>query len=129
MFSLMFSKDNELGVGASTSIFSFFGTFIGFVALNWERFPRHRYSTGKVLLTIGIILLLNVMMLSSDRSIDNYAHAGGFIAGVTLSLSLGDLVEAKASESSAYEKKVKTAGALCSLAFASLCATVCFIFG
>lgn len=123
----MFSKDNELGVGASTSIFSFFGIFIGFLVLNWEKFEKHRYNTNKVVLTIGIILLLNIMMLSSDKSIDNYAHAGGFIAGITLSLSIGDLVEVKSAESSAYEKKIKRIGALCSLAFAAACATVCFI--
>jgi len=129
LFSLMFSKENELGVGASTSIFSFFGTFIGFVVLNWEKFRKHRYSTGKVVLTIGIILLLNVMMLSSDKSIDNYAHGGGFLAGIALSLVLGDLVEVKAGQASAYEKRVKLVGAVSFAAFVAICSTVCFVFG
>lgn len=124
---MIFAKEFEVGVGASTSIFSFFGTFIGFVVLNWQRFERNRYDLTRVVITIGIILLINLMLLSSSKSIDNYAHGGGFIAGLTLSLFLGELVEEKKTEDSDYEKKVKKTGVLATLIFTAVCVAVCFV--
>lgn len=127
LFSIIYSKPNEIGIGASTSVFSFFGILVGFLVLNWYRFEGAGYNLGRVILNIFVILLLNVFMLSSDKSIDNYAHGGGFVAGITLSMLLADLPEKERQPMSVYEKRVKQLGLLATIAFTAFSASVFFI--
>lgn len=90
------------------------------MALNWFRFERNRYSLSKVIITVAIILLLNVAVLSSDKSVDNYAHGGGFLMGIFLSMTLGDIEEDQAGHPTiAYEKRVKMLGILLAFMFSA----------
>lgn len=120
-------KPEDLAVGASTAIFSFFGCLLGIVFLNWFRFERHRFSLSKVVITVAVILLLNVAALSSDKSVDNYAHGGGFAAGVLLSMVLGDLQEEhEESQTTPYEKRVKLLGVFLAIAYTA--GSACYYF-
>jgi membrane associated rhomboid family serine protease len=66
----------ELGVGASGAIFGLLGALMAF-------FFRRRRAGGAVpLQNLLLVLLLNVFIASQNPSIDNLAHAGGFLAGL-----------------------------------------------
>jgi membrane associated rhomboid family serine protease len=80
--------------------------------LNWFRFERNRYSVRKVVTNILVILALNVLFLGSNPKVDNNAHFGGFVAGIFLALTFGDLLEKDRTLSNPYEKKVKLFGAV-----------------
>ena len=124
---MIFSKKNEVGLGASTAIFSFFGILISLVILNWQRFIALGYNHGKVLFSIGFVLLINVLMLSRDANVDHYAHAGGFAAGITLGLTFADLEEAHSHPLTAYETRVKRVGLAATGIFFISCLLLYFI--
>jgi membrane associated rhomboid family serine protease len=66
----------ELGVGASGAIFGLLGALMAY-------FFRRRRAGGAVpLQNLLLVLLLNVFIASQNPSIDNLAHAGGFLAGL-----------------------------------------------
>jgi len=116
--------DYGMGVGASTSIFSFFGTLIGFLALNYHKLPVHGYSQKKVAINIALILGLNIIMLATNKKADNWAHFGGLIGGACLSLFLAELPEEPKTEPTAYEKRIKLLGVLLSFVFPAICFAV-----
>jgi membrane associated rhomboid family serine protease len=69
-------NQTTLGVGASGAIFGLLGALVAF-------FFRRRQSGGSVpLQNLLLVLLLNLLIASQSRSIDNLAHIGGFLAGL-----------------------------------------------
>ncbi len=114
---MMFTKKNEVGLGASTAIFSFFGILIGLVILNWKRFETLGYNHGKVIFSVFVILLLNIFTLSRSEGVDHYAHGGGFISGITLGLAFADLEGSKNLPMTDYEARVKKLGLLATSVF------------
>lgn len=129
MFSLDFIEANQLGVGASTGIFAFFGAMIGILVLNWYRFERNGYRISNAVITVVIILLLNGGFLASKKGVDNYAHGGGLIAGACLSMVIADLQEdAPNSELTSYEKRVKILGVILSVLMFAICSIYFFFF-
>jgi membrane associated rhomboid family serine protease len=72
----------ELGVGASGAIFGLLGALVAF-------FFRRRQAGGAVpLQNLLLVLLLNLFIASRNPQIDNLAHIGGFLAGLTAMLLL-----------------------------------------
>jgi rhomboid protease GluP len=67
----------ELGVGASGAIFGLLGALVAF-------FFRRRQAGGAMpLQNLLLVLLLNLFIASRNPQIDNLAHVGGFLAGLT----------------------------------------------
>jgi membrane associated rhomboid family serine protease len=66
----------QLGVGASGAIFGLLGALVAY-------FFRRRQAGGAVpLQNLLLVLLLNLFIASQNRTIDNLAHIGGFLAGL-----------------------------------------------
>lgn len=129
LFSLDFIEANQLGVGASTGIFAFFGALIGILALNWYRFERNGYRISNTVITIVIILLLNGGFLASKKGVDNYAHGGGLMAGAFVTMVIGDLQEDQGiGPVTAFEKRVKIGGVLLNILMIAICSTYFFVF-
>ncbi|HZC98740.1 MAG TPA: rhomboid family intramembrane serine protease [Actinomycetes bacterium] len=81
--SLAFSH-TQLGVGASGAIFGLLGALVAF-------FYRRRDVGGRApLQSLLIILAFNVFIGARAANIDNFAHGGGFLAGLA-ALALLDL--------------------------------------
>ncbi|MGL5244550.1 MAG: rhomboid family intramembrane serine protease, partial [Sarcina sp.] len=79
IFSTIFAS-KYIGVGASGAIFGLLGA-----ALVFAFYEKHRI--GKQFLNnIIVVIAINVFIGLSTPSIDNFAHLGGLISGVILSL-------------------------------------------
>ena len=71
--------------GASCGIFGVFGSFIALYFIIFEKLPwRHRIGT---LFMVAVILLF-LIVSSSQKGIDFYGHIGGFIFGLAFGLVL-----------------------------------------
>ena len=80
-FSYFFSKQNS--VGASGAIFALIGSLLSIVLLNKELNENIR---KRLLKDIVFIIIINALLGISVKNIDNYAHAGGFLAGMFFTL-------------------------------------------
>ena len=82
MFSITFS--NNASVGASGAIFGLMGALLYFGY-------HYRVYLGNTLKSqiIPLIVLNLVLGLLSGGAIDNFAHIGGLIGGVLLTISVG----------------------------------------
>src|SRR4029453_285948 len=70
-------NQTTLGVGASGAIFGLLGALVAY-------FFRRRKAGGQApLQNLLLVLLLNLFIASRPPSIDNLAHIGGFLAGLT----------------------------------------------
>jgi len=73
--SLAFSH-TQLGVGASGAIFGLLGALVAF-------FYRRRDAGGRApLQNLLVILAINVFIGARAANVDNFAHGGGFLAGL-----------------------------------------------
>ncbi len=73
--SLAFSH-TQLGVGASGAIFGLLGALVAFSY-------RRRTAGGRTMLqNLLIVLALNLFIGARSANIDNFAHGGGFLAGL-----------------------------------------------
>jgi membrane associated rhomboid family serine protease len=70
-------NQTTLGVGASGAIFGLLGALVAYF------FRRRREGGSAPLQNLLLVLLLNLFIASRNPSIDNLAHIGGFLAGVT----------------------------------------------
>jgi len=66
-----------VGTGASGAIFGLLGALVAYF------FRRRREGGSAPLQNLLLVLLLNLFIASRNPSIDNLAHIGGFLAGVT----------------------------------------------
>lgn len=76
-----FVADPALGAGASGAVFGVIGAFGVYLLLN-------RHVMGEVaaqaLLSVGLIVILNLVIGFASEGIDNFAHIGGLLAGMFL---------------------------------------------
>ena len=70
-------NQTTLGVGASGAIFGLLGALVAYF------FRRRREGGLAPLQNLLLVLLLNLFIASRNPSIDNLAHIGGFLAGLT----------------------------------------------
>jgi|GEM_PF-3582557 len=75
LFSVFFSSPESYSVGASGCIFGLFGAFCAWAILTRQ---------ARYLKLILINLLLNLYIGFTYPQIDNWAHLGGFLAGISL---------------------------------------------
>ena len=75
---------NTLGVGASGAIFGVLGGLVAFYAIHRDRFGE----IGRQSLTgLLVIVAINVVFGFVVPGVDNFAHIGGFIAGLLIGLA------------------------------------------
>lgn len=80
----------ESSVGASGGIFGLMGAVAWF---GWTRAPLLPPDVGQVLKRrLTIIVVLNLLLGLPIGIVDNWAHAGGLVAGVIAAVPLGDRV-------------------------------------
>ncbi len=81
IFSFCFSLNNrDLSVGASGAIFGLAGALAGFSLRNWGMLYRQFWL-------LAAALLINLTLLGAMvKGVDNWAHLGGILAGLWLSL-------------------------------------------
>lgn len=75
---------NSIGVGASGAIFGILGGLVAFLALNRDRLG----AMGRQHLTaLLVIAAINLAFGLTFAGVDNYAHGGGFVAGLLIGLA------------------------------------------
>jgi len=74
-----------VGVGASGAIFGLFGVLLTMIALRDAKLVK---LTRVVLINVGIFIGLNVIYGLTTPQVDNFAHIGGFLAGIPCGLAL-----------------------------------------
>ncbi len=72
-------------VGASGAIFGLFGVLLTLIALRDAKLVK---LTRPVLISVGIFIAINVVYGATTPSVDNFAHIGGFLAGIPCGLAL-----------------------------------------
>lgn len=82
-FSYLFSPET-VSVGASSSIFGLISGVAMLILLNRRFFPNWRNA----LVRISSVILIN-FSIGLSGNIDNWAHLGGFLAGILLSYLAG----------------------------------------
>ncbi|KAA3595985.1 MAG: rhomboid family intramembrane serine protease [Calditrichaeota bacterium] len=83
LFSYAFN--NSISAGASGAVFGLIGALISFFAINREMFGE---SGKKTLISTIFIAVLNLVIGFSTSGIDNYAHIGGLLGGLSLGVGL-----------------------------------------
>ena len=75
-----------IGVGASGAVFGILGGLVAFFLYNRDFFG----SAGRQTL-VGLLVIagVNFVFGLTTQGVDNYAHLGGFVAGVALGIALG----------------------------------------
>jgi rhomboid protease GluP len=74
-----------VSVGASGAIFGLFGVLLTLIAL---RDAKMVPLTRVVLVNVGIFLVFNLVYGAMTPDVDNFAHIGGFLAGIPCGLVL-----------------------------------------
>ena len=78
------SNPNTLGVGASGAVFGLLGGLVAFYTVHRDRFGE----IGRQSLTgLLVIVAINVTLGFVVPGIDNFAHIGGFVAGLLIGLA------------------------------------------
>lgn len=83
LLSLFFSKAS-LSVGASGGVFSILGAL--FVYLLWHKREINRMTFNRILINFAVILAIQILFGLQNSNIDNFAHIGGFLGGVILTV-------------------------------------------
>ncbi len=83
LFSYAFN--NSISAGASGAVFGLIGALISFFAINKEMFGK---SGKQTLISTIFIAVLNLVIGFSTSGIDNYAHIGGLLGGLSLGVGL-----------------------------------------
>lgn len=79
-----FYSDALLSVGASGGVFSLLGVM--FVYFLWHRKEINRSVFNRIIINFALIAAVQIGMSIQIPNIDNYAHIGGFLGGVLLTL-------------------------------------------
>ena len=74
-----------IAAGASGAIFGIVGALAAFFLLQRKTFGKHAQNN---LIAVAIIVAINIFIGLSIPGIDNWAHAGGLVAGFVLGLAL-----------------------------------------
>lgn len=83
LLSLFFSSAH-LSVGASGGVFSILGTL--FIYLMWHRKEINSLVFKRIVVNFGVILAIQILFGFQNSNIDNFAHLGGFLGGVLLTV-------------------------------------------
>ena len=83
-FSAVFQNKCGIAIGASTSLMTVLAFSIIFFLVNFESMGANKLCYLMYLIMIASSQLFG----STDSSVDNYGHAGGFFAGVILTLCM-----------------------------------------
>jgi rhomboid protease GluP len=83
IFSCAFMGANSIGIGASGAIFGLFGSLAYFTFK--YRATLSNFLRSSILPTIFINLILGFLL----PNVDNFAHLGGLISGIVLSIIVG----------------------------------------
>lgn len=75
----------SVAVGASGAILGVVGALAAFFLLQRKTFGKHAQNS---LIAVAIIVAINIFIGLSIPGIDNWAHAGGLVAGFVLGLAL-----------------------------------------
>ena len=75
----------SITVGASGAVFSLFGAMWGDFVQNWALYKGGRCAQ---LFSLILMTIINLGLGAVVPMIDNFAHMGGFVAGLLLSLAL-----------------------------------------
>ena len=96
---------NSIGVGASGAIFGLLGALVAFFIYHRDRLG----SMGRQSL-IGLLVLaaINLFFGFAISGVDNYAHIGGFAAGVLLGVSLSPVYRSVYDQFGAVPRLVDT---------------------
>ena len=94
--SCAFAGYNVYSLGASGAIFGVTGATVGILVLNWQAIDQNeRYKPMKgmlMCLVVCLILFSALGLLGSsaggggDANVDNFAHGGGFLGGIFVSM-------------------------------------------
>jgi rhomboid protease GluP len=79
-----FFSSSYLSVGASGGVFSILGVL--FIHLLWHRREINNIVFKRIIVNFAMILAIQILFGLQNSNIDNFAHAGGFIGGVILTL-------------------------------------------
>lgn len=78
---------NIITVGASAAIFGILGGFIAYMMINWTELGRYGPVRSTLCCIIGIIVVFS-LLFSIGPNIDMFAHVGGLIGGLLISLAI-----------------------------------------
>ena len=84
----------SVSVGASGAIMGLVGADITYVLYNWHELPHVKIEA----MTITIVVVINFLFGLSQTGIDNYAHLGGLVMGLTLGVWFVPQVEKRDME-------------------------------
>lgn len=79
-----FFSSAHLSVGASGGVFSILGAL--FLYLMWHRREINSIVFKRILVNFAVILAIQVLFGFQNSNIDNFAHLGGFLGGVILTV-------------------------------------------
>ena len=97
---------DDISVGASSCIFGLMGALLAYLILNWEALKPLGFVRYQMLMLILFMMMLNLMVGIGFRTyIDNYAHLGGVIGGITFGLFI-----LKPIVITSYERRMKLIG-------------------
>lgn len=88
VISNIFAEKNNIfiSIGASASISGLVGSTLFFSIISKNKIRK--YLGEEVVLGITYIAIANVLIGIFEKNIDNYAHIGGFLSGIILSIIL-----------------------------------------
>jgi len=92
LLSLCFLPDNVVSVGASGAIFGLLGSLIYF------GYHYRVYLSGVIKSQIIPLIILNLGIGFVASGINNFAHIGGLIGGILLSMAVGVKYKSKKSD-------------------------------
>ncbi len=79
-----FFSSAHLSVGASGGVFSILGTL--FIYLMWHRKEINSLVFKRIVVNFAVILAIQILFGFQNSNIDNFAHMGGFLTGVLLTI-------------------------------------------
>jgi rhomboid protease GluP len=86
MLSVLCNR-NDQTVGASTAIFGILGGFIAYLIINWVALGRFG-PVRSTLTCIIVIIIVFSLLFSVGSNIDIFAHIGGLVGGLLISLAI-----------------------------------------
>lgn len=102
VLSLFFSSAH-VSVGASGGVFSILGALL--VYLIWHRKEINSLVFKRIIVNFAVILAIQILFGFKNSNIDNFAHLGGFLGGVVLTLV--SLLITRTSHETFYKKGAK----------------------
>lgn len=119
LLSACVNHSGVYSVGASGCIMGVTASLIGMVVLNWMAMSEGRFKEirGQLTCMVVIIVIFTLLFtltptskLAGTSKTDNWAHLGGFIGGMFLSMVIGKVY---GRADGGYEKKVRLVGGAC----------------